>query len=414
LKACRFILSAIAVLVFFSCGDDNENDRAALTPGMTQQSPRMEWHPPEVTDGWITLPGSMAPAEAVREDARRHERPAQEIIRDTIEGIAVRLPGQIRIPDETRAPLNRDILEQAIFSINYTSDIRIVSIGFENDIFNNTDYYYTNGIRFSYISPVFASSPFAAAMIPYRRASLSYHGMNAIQNMYTPTNPDTTVILEGDRPFSAYLIFGHFKNTLDHQRHYRIFTELQAGLIGPGSLGGFIQDQIHDIPPVGWQNQVQNDLVLNYSVLLEKGLFNRRHFDLNIYTGGQVGTLYTNAGGGIRLRAGWMDPYFSMPAASLRSNKAGKQAENWQFGIFATASAKAVGYDATLQGGLFNKSSSYTIPPEDIQRLTFQSSAGIFASYYGWGLLLEQHYITPEFRDALHHRWGEISMSYSF
>jgi hypothetical protein len=39
-----------------------------------------------------------------------------------------------------------------------------------------------------------------------------------------------------------------------------------------------------------------------------------------------------------------------------------------------------VGYDATLQGGLFNRTSPYAVPANEVTRVTFQSNQGIVMS----------------------------------
>jgi hypothetical protein len=238
--------------------------------------------------------------------------------------------------------------------------------------------------------------------------------MSIVQNMYTPTNPDTIILMQDDRPFAAYLYVSHFKITLDSKHSYRQYSELQIGLIGPGSLGGLVQSQIHDIEPVGWQNQVQNDIVLNYTAGIEKGLYNKGILDLNIFAEGQLGTLYTNAGAGVRVRTGKFNPYFIMPWLAGANSAEGKHARIWQYGIFASGKVKVVGYDASLQGGVFNQTSYYTIPAKDIERFVLQASLGVYFAYRQIGVMYEQFYITPEFKNAMHHRWGHINLSFCF
>ena len=71
-------------------------------------------------------------------------------------------------------------------------------------------------------------------------------------------------------------------------------------------------------------------------------------------------------------------------------------------------------YNATLQGGMFNKTSKYTIPAEDIERFLLQASAGIYVAYKQVGLTLEQFYLSPEFKNAHHFRWGHVNVTYCF
>lgn len=371
------------------------------------------WMPPKAPDIWLSMDMPSAPD--------KKEIPEEEVIstaplvvRDTIEGIAVRSPGLIQLPEEDNTVAPLDSIGEAYYNMSYISTNSYFGITFDNDIFSNTDYYYTNGINFELAAPIFASSPLAWPMLPYSKESINYHGMKMVQNMYTPTNPDTISVMEGDRPFAAYLYIGHTKNTLSKRKKYRQYSEIVIGLIGPGSLGGFVQAQIHDIDPVGWSNQIQNDLVLNYSALAEKGIFNTPHFDLNIFGDAQLGTLYDNAGVGIRLRTGKLNPYFSIPGLAKESSSEGKDALNLQYGALADARIRGILYDATLQGGLFNPNNSYTIQASDIERLVLHASIGFYFAIKQIALTYKHNYISPEFKEAKHHQWGHLNISFCF
>lgn len=379
----------------------------------SEQVKTRQWELPQLPEEYIVL-APKTEAELPREELMIEEETVIEVRRDTLGGIAVRSAGSIVLPPHEFEVHEIDSDNKAIYGLAYVSTNRYFAINFDNDIFNNTDYYYTNGIRFDYVAPIFASSPLAYPMLPYHKASMNYHGMSIVQNMYTPTNPDTIMQLEGDRPFSAYLYVGHFKNTLNSKTNYRQYSEIQLGLLGPGALGGLVQSQIHDIEPVGWQNQVQNDIVLNYKAGLEKGLINKGYFDLNVFAEGQLGTLYTNASAGMRIRAGRLNPYFIMPWLAMANSREGEHAHKWQYGIFASGKVKMVGYDATLQGGAFNRTSNYIIPDEEIERFVLQASAGVYFAFRQLGIMYEQFYITPEFKNAMHHRWGHVNVTYCF
>ncbi len=59
------------------------------------------------------------------------------------------------------------------------------------------------------------------------------------------------------------------------------------------------------------------------------------------------------------------------------SDNKGAPAKKIQYYLYDQLYVSAVGYDATLQGGLFNHSSPYTIAAGDINRLTLQNRYGI-------------------------------------
>jgi hypothetical protein len=405
----------VILLLLTSCYRSQEADQLKEKIKTGEEAWAPIWAPPEAPHFYYPpSPEIMVKHENNILPQPKRNIPQPKARRDTIEGIAVRVPGSISIVKETPELSKIDSVSQAYYAISYISTNSYFSVNFDNDIFSNTDYYYTNGIQFELVAPIFASSPFAWPMLPYRKESINYHGLTIVQNMYTPTNPDTISVIDGDRPFAAYLYIGHTKNTLSIERTYRQYSEIIIGLIGPGSLGGFVQSQIHNVEPVGWQNQIQNDLLLNYTAEFEKGIVNPAYFDLNIFGGAMIGTLYDNAYAGLRVRAGRLNPYFSMPGLAKQKSAEGKNTLDYQIGLTGSAILKAVAYDATLQGGLFNNTSQYTIPGQDIENLVINASLGLFFAYKQLGIKYEHNYISPEFKDAKHHQWGHINITYCF
>lgn len=73
-----------------------------------------------------------------------------------------------------------------------------------------------------------------------------------------------------------------------------------------------------------------------------------------------------------------------------------------------------IGYDATLQGGLFNKSSPYTIPSSDITRVTFQNNYGLVIIIHKINFEYFQSLLTKEFESGKFHRWGGMRVAISF
>ncbi len=413
-KGIKYII--LFAVLLSSCDQPEVETFKEQLESATKEISYPDWSAPEGSGTWLVYEQTVAPiiAEIPAPHFEQDQDPLIIITRDTINGIAVRAPGQITYEPGEVTLTELDSIAEAYYAISFVSTNSYLGINFDNDIFSNTDYYYTNGIRFDLVAPIFASSPFAWPMLPYRKESMNYHGMTIVQNMYTPTNPDTISVIEGDRPFAAYIYFGHHKTTLSKKRRYRQYSEIILGLIGPGSLGGFVQSQIHNIEPVGWENQIQNDLVLNYTAVIEKGIFNPAYFDLNVFADGQIGTLYDNIGAGIRLRAGKLNPYFSMPNLATSKSIEGKDALNLQYGFLASSRLRVIIYDATLQGGVFNPNNNYTISASDIERLVLQASVGIYFAYKQLGLTYEHFYISPEFENAKNHQWGHLNLTYCF
>lgn len=332
---------------------------------------------------------------------------------------------QSRFPDlDPNEPVNQKLALSFLENGEYTSMItlsreRYFQLQLDNDIFNYTDRYYTNGIHLRIISPLMSQNPLAKLLVPYWGEGINYYGLSIAQDMYTPSTTKLGGILENDRPYAAYLYIGNCKTTNDLHHRIRLSSAIQVGIIGPASLGEFVQRTFHNaVPtnnePLGWEYQIRNDLLLNYYVRIEKGIITIPGLDILLNGSGSIGTVFTNFSGGIYFRAGWFNPYFSNLFFSKQSINKTRHARNVQFYFFTEFSGKAVGYDATLHGGVFNHSSPYTIPDANISRLTFKGSGGIVFSYGGVQVKGEQFLLSPEFSDGWWHKWLSIELSFSF
>lgn len=320
-------------------------------------------------------------------------------------------------------PINRQFLNSPVPTRRFPSMIQLsresfLKVSFDNDILDYTDRFYTNGLRVDLILPLFQANPLGKIMLPYWGAATNYYGITLCQNMYTPSTTKTGGILYGDRPYAAYLYLGSFKISNDTLRQIRQTSEIWVGIIGPSSYGEWVQRSFHNsVPtnnePLGWEYQIQNDLVLNYNLSLEKGIFSRRNSDLSVTASGSIGTLYTNIGGGFRFRAGWLNPWFINLGVARKDRLKASGLRRSQMYFFIKGSGKVVGYDATLQGGVFNRSSVYTLPAGEITRLVFQTSAGLTFSYGGIRLDLEQFMLSPEFHEGWWHKWIHIGVTFS-
>ncbi len=194
----------------------------------------------------------------------------------------------------------------------------------------------------------------------------------------------------------------------DASRRERISSALSAGVIGPAAGGQEMQEAIHRWihaeQPQGWQNQIQNDLILNYQVEYERGLFVRtNYFSFSGKAGARAGTFSTKAYAGTILMVGYFDDPFT---------KFSKQKIKTQVYLYAEPLVNVVGYDATLQGGLFNKSSPYTISSGDINRFVFQGNAGMVIKINTWQLEYFQSYLTQEFVTGHYHIWGGVRVGW--
>jgi len=280
-------------------------------------------------------------------------------------------------------------------------------IHYENDYFSATDIYYTQGINLEYVSPA-VGKLWSSKLLVHSASKENKFGISAEHEGFTPTSISHPEILYGDRPFAACLFLKTFSMVNDASKRERISSALSAGVIGPAAGGQEMQEAIHRWinaeQPQGWQNQIQNDLILNYQVECERGLFaSNNYFSFSGKAGARAGTFSTKAYAGAILMAG----YFDDPYANFS-----KQKLNSQVYWYAEPLVNVIGYDATLQGGMLNKSSPYTISSADINRFVFQGNTGVVIKISTWQFEYFQSYLTQEFVTGRYHIWGGVRVAW--
>jgi hypothetical protein len=168
-----------------------------------------------------------------------------------------------------------------------------------------------------------------------------------------------------------------------------------------------IHHWIHYIQPLGWGNQIKNDVALDYQVNYEKELLSwKDYFSLSSYTVARIGTLSTKATVGF---TGMLGNFYS-PFASAKKGRGKKL----QFYLYDLPSFSMIGYDATLQGGLFHRSSVYTIPERDINRITFVNRWGMVIILKSFYLEYYQSGPTKEFSTSAFHKSGGLQIGFGF
>lgn len=291
-----------------------------------------------------------------------------------------------------------------------------ISLQYDNDFFSATDRYYTQGIVLSFIHPVVRYSPFAYPLIKLKKDALNYYGFHLEQDVFTPVSIRYMqgAIYYGERPFTAVFFMSHSLASLDPVKKQLLRTRLDLGILGPAAKGEEEQKGIHkaldNIEPQGWQNQLSNDLVVNYNTQFEKGLINTGHFELMGSANIRLGILYSDAGIGLHTRFGIFSPYFT--CLGLERDAATRKHAFKIYG-FAKINARAVGYNATLQGGAFS-ASIYTLPAGDVSRFVMDASGGIVIAYKHVSLEYSKFYISPEFKKGVDHGWGRCVIRVGF
>ncbi|MES2133495.1 MAG: lipid A deacylase LpxR family protein [Bacteroidota bacterium] len=287
-----------------------------------------------------------------------------------------------------------------------------IKLNYDNDFFSATDRYYTQGIQFQVITRYIKYSPFSYALISLGKRAKNYYGINIEQDCFTPKSIRYDTINYLERPFAATVFVSHFLISLDAERKQLLQTQLDLGVIGPCARCEDEQKAIHkalvNIRPLGWEAQIAADYIINYRAGYEKAIIYSRYAELMGNVALRAGTLYNDGSLGIHFRAGLMNPYFN----SLGIQKNGGR--KFQIYVFFKANARAVGYNATMQGGLFNANSIFTVPSGDISRMVYDGTAGINLVIKRMQLEYSRSYITREFARGVDHGWGRVAIAVGF
>ncbi len=288
----------------------------------------------------------------------------------------------------------RDLNSASCFRLNY-----------DNDFFAATDKDYTQGYNLELVAPILKKNPLNTLLLAPNE-SVSKYGLSIEHIGFTPQQYQLQDIQFGDRPFAAAIILKSFRVVTDTVQKSRITSSLSLGLIGPGAFGREMQAGIHrwtgNKTPLGWRNQIKN-VVLNYRLGYEKRLWSYTDlFSLNTVANAQLGTLFTHVSTGINSTLGLINSPFNGDKKGFRLY------------LYAQPTLKLLGYDATLQGGVFNRDSPYTIPANAVERFTAQLDYGIILQTRTLYFEYTRSLITREFESGHASAWGGVNIGFTF
>jgi lipid A 3-O-deacylase len=246
------------------------------------------------------------------------------------------------------------------------------SILFENDIFDNTDHDYTNGVELGYTTSPNGTPQWAvnvARALPFFAQTGDVRTRYAIgQAIFTPTdislvNPPLT-----ERPYAGFL-YGSMGLVADDGIH---LDQLQVtlGVVGPDSLAensqNFVHDIIHDKDALGWDTQLHNEpgLIVSYEravKIIPPQSFLGGVFDVEPHFGAAIGNVYDYANAGLMARFGFNLPKDygplriqpSLPGSDYFEPTAGFGAY-----VFAGVDGRAIARNLFLDGNSFEDSRS--------------------------------------------------------
>ena len=300
-------------------------------------------------------------------------------------------------------------------SISISDDFKRFEFVIENDVFNNTDYYYTEGFELKYSSPKLSNSFLFALFSTPDKKQYDRYVIGAEHRMYTPIDKNNSGDLDGDRPFSSYFLINIHKETRKYISKSTNYFQIGVGLMGDLSGGKEIQNFVHKLLPKtktvsGWDSQVANVFLLDVLYNYKKGIVHNKYFDAFLLVKGQAGTLRNNLGFGSHIRAGWMPDYYYQNIG--RNNRLGNglyifSEINWN--------SRWIIYDTTLLGNIFNnKDDVYVLKPSEIETFVHQFDLTLNLRYKRLKISLVQTFLSKEIKSGLSHKYGSIKTSIDF
>ncbi|HLN53831.1 MAG TPA: lipid A deacylase LpxR family protein [Lentimicrobium sp.] len=314
-------------------------------------------------------------------------------------------------------PYDKIIVSNPVFN-SYITNSHTLNIALANDLFNNIDRYYTNGIIVKYQTPAFAFWRINSILPVSVKNSVEYNSLEIHHAMYTPYSTKSPPPLKDDRPYSSTLLVRFVRMSENPGKGIIQKASFDIGVIGQAALGSLMQEGVHaTLPhndePLGWETQIANDLILNYNYEFVRKLFSVGGLHSYYQTNFSIGTLVTDFSAGLGFKFG-TDKYFISPLPDNLKDVNLISLNKLNFSFQTNFNTTVVGYNATLNGGLLNKNNIFVLEPHEIERLIFKADAKLSISYRNYGINLAQYFITNEFKKGKNHSWGQIGLNFEF
>lgn len=297
-------------------------------------------------------------------------------------------------------------------AINLTSEKSRLIFETENDMLFGSDNYYTAGLALSYTSDNFKKTPAQLLFNSKNLENYIYSGFGFQQRIFTPYSIAEPNSIEGDRPYSAYLLATNFAVLINPTKNLKLSNEIGIGIMGQAAGGKEVQKLVHSligsITPIGWEAQLENAFLIEYQFRVEKGFFNdwvANHFVPFAST--RVGTLTDLVQVGLITKWGNKNNFLQDARTPIELNN--KLIWEWLF----EANLQGVFYDATLEGGLFNDGPNVLTKDEIISR-QYQFRTGFNLYYKKFSFRYMIKFNSTDFNSAVIHRYASVNVGLAF
>lgn len=296
-------------------------------------------------------------------------------------------------------------------ALNLSSKNSHLILEVENDMLFDTDSYYTAGEALSFSNSKIHKTP--AQIILNKICSTkdySFTGFGIEQRIFTPYSIENPNSIENDRPYTAYFLISNYSVSINLEKKLLFSNEIAIGLMGKYAFGEEAQSFVHKIIgssiPIGWDNQLESAFLIDYRFRVEKSFDNNwlvKH--IVPFSEVRIGTLTD------RIKLG-LTTKFGNKTSFLNSKKSTDNKFVWAWVM--ELNLQGVFYDATLEGGLFNKEDPVKLAKQDIISQQYQVRTGINLYYKRLSFRYMLKLNSSNFASAVIHRYGGVNIGYLF
>lgn len=317
------------------------------------------------------------------------------------------------------------------------SELQTVQLFYENDLFGDTDKYYTNAVQITWISkdlkrykddvrlpewsfPIIRAIPFSG-----HKGSIHNVGLLLGQQIYTPSDIQAINPSASDQPYAGFLYGGL---ALHSKTDSKLDTmEIVLGVVGPAARAELAQNTVHelrDIPTAkGWNNQLRNEPAVRLAWqrkwrLHRMELMDFLEYDLISLAGVTLGNVRTSGNTGGEIRFGYnipkdfgSDVIHAGAGVSIPVND-GSRIGKTPFGahMFASSQVEAVAQDIFLDGNTWKNS-----PSVDKKNLVADLSLGVAFNFDMFKITYRHLFRTKQFDTQKQGQIiGSLTLTYSF
>lgn len=307
------------------------------------------------------------------------------------------------------------------------SDKYLVSIQTDNDFyFVGRDEDYTFGQRGTLSFPFRKEPDWLMKAVDWfplgRESKHRRYNMSFGQSVFTPKDVLDPNIIEGERPYAAYMFLG--AGYADPSDFHTDLFSINLGVTGDLALGEVAQKALHRTKgskePQGWNNQIgtEGTLMMQFVRVFagrEGSRIGGRYWDVTPHAGFSIGTPNTHLMSGVTFRIGTGIDREAGGLPILQPQMAPHDvydgSQGWAFNIVAGLEARTVLYDYALDGALFAGN------PHTVNKKTFTGQAHVgFVVYKGPWRLGYNHVIRAKEYEGQRrrHSYGSITLARYF